>query len=311
MSEAYSFSLVCNEFDQFNELSKDWETDFRALSSSNTESIQLFQSYSGKTQLSHAHFELAVKQRALAPLDTRNIAILPPKHPDLFWCGKLITGGQVLLFNRSGEMESISKQGFEVFSLSVPESWLSEISATNPSLTIGPEEQVIQCTPSHIDQLYKKLSLLSATLRSQPSSEQPCYRLQDAILFEGLAALLGPADQYVYSIAQERQAKIMGDALNFIHTQRERITIAQICYHANTTERTLERIFRRVIGVSPKQYLNRFLLQEAKQHLMQASPNKTSVMSIAHKLGFSHMGQFAADYKTFFGELPSNTLSKC
>jgi len=34
MSEPYSFSLVCDEFDQFNELAKDWDVDFRALSSS-------------------------------------------------------------------------------------------------------------------------------------------------------------------------------------------------------------------------------------------------------------------------------------
>ena len=309
MQDAYSFSLICDEFEQFNELSKDWDTNFRALSPSNIERIQLFQSHSGKTQLSFAHFGLAVNQQALAPKETRNIAILPPKHPDLFWCGKHITGGQVLLFNKSGEMESISKQGFEVFSLSVPEYWLKEISATNPLLKIGAEEQVIQCKRSSIDYLYKKLTLLSHTLRSSPP-EQPSYRLQDDVLFEGLAALLGAANNYAFSIAKERRMKVLNDALNYIHSKRERVLVSEICHYSKVSERTLERLFSGILGVSPKKYLNRFLLQEAYNYLKKSDTEDTSVMTIAHQLGFTHLGQFAADYYRYFHELPSSTLNK-
>ena len=308
MSEAYSLSLVCDEFDQFNELAKGWDTDFRALSASSTENIQLFQSYSGQTQLSLARFDLPVSQRGLSPKDLRNIAILPPSHPDLFWCGKHITGGQVLLFNKSGEMESISKAGFEVFSLSVPELWLEQVLSANPAMKLGPEERVIQCNNSKIELFYKKLSALSVTLKPEESSDSDYQSLQDATLFEGLSSLLEPANYYSYSLAKERRMKVVGDALDFIHAKRRRVSISEICFHTSTSERTLERLFSSTLGLSPKKYLSRFLLQEARNYLIMSSHCHTTVIDVAHKLGFYHMGQFAADYKCLFGELPSDTL---
>ncbi|WP_189362517.1 helix-turn-helix domain-containing protein [Algibacter mikhailovii] len=37
--------------------------------------------------------------------------------------------------------------------------------------------------------------------------------------------------------------------------------------------------------------------------------NHASIASITRDSGFWHMGQLYKDYKTFFGELPSKTLS--
>jgi len=182
-----------------------------------------------------------VNQRALAPQGTRNIAILPPKHPDLFWCGKHITGGQVLLFNKSGEMESVSKEGFEVFSLSVPEQWISQIFSTTPSIKIGSEEQIIQCNNNKISHFYKQLSTLSSTLKSATPSDKSYHTLQDATLFEGLATLLEPANHYAFSLAKERRMKVLGDALDFIHSKRERVSISEICYHISTSAHQNER----------------------------------------------------------------------
>ena len=34
------------------------------------------------------------------------------------------------------------------------------------------------------------------------------------------------------------------------------------------------------------------------------------IRDIANRYGFWHMGQFAADYKKLFGELPSKTLKQ-
>jgi len=43
---------------------------------------------------------------------------------------------------------------------------------------------------------------------------------------------------------------------------------------------------------------------------LQQQSNKTPIASIARDSGFWHMGQLYKDYKQFFGELPSKTLSK-
>lgn len=310
MSEAYAFSLVCDEFDQFNELANGWDTEFKPLSASPSESIQLVQSYTGITQMSFAHFDLAVNQKAQAPQGMRNIAILPLGHPDLMWCGKHITGGQVLLFDESGEMESISKEGFEVFSLSVPKPWIQQFSSTNSTKKIGPEEQVLQSDNIKIQHFYHKLSALMTTLKSDILIDEAYQTLQDATLFEGLSTLFESSSHYPFSLAKEQRMKVLGNALDFIHNKGQRVRISEICYHTGTSERTLERLFNNMLGLSPKKYLNRFLLQKARHLFLNETSEHITVKDIAHHLGFTHMGQFSAAYQGLFNELPSDTLKR-
>lgn len=309
MNNGYFYSLACKEFDQFNELAKGWDVDFRAISSSPNEDIQLFQSFTGQTQLSFAHFDLSVKQQARSPEGLRTIAILPPDHPDLLWCGKHISGEQVLLFNDKGEMDSISKSGFEVFTLSVPEQWLKQSLDNCTSIRLTQNEQVIRCDKPNISKLYRKLTDLSDTLLLNRTAESPKNNPQDAALFEGLTTLLEAANHHTTSAAKERRMKVLGDALHFIHSRRERVAVSEICYYANVSERTLERLFSKVIGIPPKRYLHLFLLQEAHSDLKKSSPENTTVSAIAYKFGFTHLGQFSADYFHCFNNLPSNTLN--
>jgi transcriptional regulator GlxA family with amidase domain len=47
-------------------------------------------------------------------------------------------------------------------------------------------------------------------------------------------------------------------------------------------------------------------LDHARQDLAAAGPRR-SVTAVAHAWGFTHLGHFARDYKSRFGELPSTT----
>jgi transcriptional regulator GlxA family with amidase domain len=63
-------------------------------------------------------------------------------------------------------------------------------------------------------------------------------------------------------------------------------------------------------GVGPKEYLKVFRLISVRRQLRAASARTTRVTDVANGLGFWHMGQFAADYRQRFGELPSETLQR-
>jgi AraC family ethanolamine operon transcriptional activator len=74
-------------------------------------------------------------------------------------------------------------------------------------------------------------------------------------------------------------------------------------------ERTLQHNFLKYLGVTPKQYLKSIMLNRARKELKRSGKhNDIKMYQIAHQFGFWHMGQFAADYRRFFGELPSETL---
>jgi AraC-like DNA-binding protein len=60
----------------------------------------------------------------------------------------------------------------------------------------------------------------------------------------------------------------------------------------------------------PKHFLLMRRMQFARRDLGKADPNATTVTEVATRYGFWHFGQFAGEYKSIFGELPSVTLAR-
>jgi AraC family ethanolamine operon transcriptional activator len=85
-------------------------------------------------------------------------------------------------------------------------------------------------------------------------------------------------------------------------------TIRDICQNVGVSQKTLEYAFLDHFGVTPKRYLQTYRLNGVRKVLRQADPNSTKIADVANYWGFWHMGQFAKDYRTLFGELPSETL---
>jgi AraC-like DNA-binding protein len=80
---------------------------------------------------------------------------------------------------------------------------------------------------------------------------------------------------------------------------REPITVQDLLRATGASER---------FGVSPKAYLQSLRLNAARKELKNSDPLSAKVADVANQWGFWHMGQFAADYRRHFGELPSETL---
>jgi AraC family ethanolamine operon transcriptional activator len=87
-------------------------------------------------------------------------------------------------------------------------------------------------------------------------------------------------------------------------------TISALCTVAGTSRRTLEYAFREYFGTSPRQFIKALKLNAARGDLLRANHESARVVEIASTWGFSHMGQFAADYRRMFGEAPSETLRR-
>ena len=62
--------------------------------------------------------------------------------------------------------------------------------------------------------------------------------------------------------------------------------------------------------MTPKSYLAGQRLFGVHRELWRSAPSKALVSNVAENWGYWHMGQFAADYRKLFGELPSSTLKR-
>ena len=87
------------------------------------------------------------------------------------------------------------------------------------------------------------------------------------------------------------------------------LTVREVCRSVGVSERTLRYAFREQLGVTPKQYLQLVRLGGVRRDLQLAAPG-VKIADVANRWGFWHMGQFAADYRRQFGELPSETLTR-
>ncbi len=87
----------------------------------------------------------------------------------------------------------------------------------------------------------------------------------------------------------------------------EDFDMKKITKQTGIKDRTLRYKFLNSLNVSPKRFHMSLRLHEVMKALKKGN-DKTVISDIANVWGFWHMGQFAKDYKQFYGELPSETL---
>jgi transcriptional regulator GlxA family with amidase domain len=113
------------------------------------------------------------------------------------------------------------------------------------------------------------------------------------------------------SATTPRRETALARALDFLEASIQgEISIRDVVEAAGVSPRTLENAFADRFGVTPKEYLSLIRLRGARLQLRQACSRRTRVADVAGQWVFWHMGQFAADYRRHFGELPSATLER-
>jgi AraC family ethanolamine operon transcriptional activator len=91
---------------------------------------------------------------------------------------------------------------------------------------------------------------------------------------------------------------------------RNPLSILELCREFDVSERTLSYAFQEFRGLSPMAYFKASRLNAVRQELKAASAGAATVREIAQRWGFLHTGEFAADYRRLFGELPSQTFNR-
>ncbi len=88
------------------------------------------------------------------------------------------------------------------------------------------------------------------------------------------------------------------------------ITLTTVAQGLCVNKRTLTYAFDQILGISPMAYLKILRLQAVRRLLKRTAPGTKTVSAIAAEHGFYSPGHFSRDYKTMFGESPSETLKQ-
>ncbi|MNT82196.1 transcriptional regulator EutR [compost metagenome] len=85
-------------------------------------------------------------------------------------------------------------------------------------------------------------------------------------------------------------------------------SILALCEQLGVSRRTLQYSFNEVTGLAPLDFVRAVRMNGVRQAL-RAGPVEP-VGTVAARFGFHHLPRFAAQYRAFFGELPSQTLAR-
>jgi AraC-like DNA-binding protein len=87
------------------------------------------------------------------------------------------------------------------------------------------------------------------------------------------------------------------------------IQLADLCGELGLSRRGVEVLFRDTLGIGPITFLRYQRLHGVRRALLAAPLCQGNVKRAALEWGFWHMGHFARQYREFFGECPSTTVS--
>jgi AraC-like DNA-binding protein len=304
-----------SEFDELSEATAGWDLDFRQLDggASPAELVQLSQPEISflRTRLDR-HYD----QRGSSPPGVRTFALVEEGVSGVRWCGNDVTETTLMTFHPGGEFDGVSRPGFEVFTLSFSEERLAETAATLglPELRdlVGDAERTTYCDRPAIQDLRRGLRLLCDELARRPSTPGASW-LRRELEFEIPARLLRAlASSRVEAPRPSSRTRDLAlkRARSFIEENPHRaLSVREVCRAAGVSWRTLDYAFREHFGVTPKVYTKTIRLNAVHRELRRAEPS-VLISDIANRWDFWHMGQFAADYRRLFGELPSQTIRR-
>jgi AraC family ethanolamine operon transcriptional activator len=85
-------------------------------------------------------------------------------------------------------------------------------------------------------------------------------------------------------------------------------SLGELCPAANVSERRLRDAFTDEFDLPPSRFFRAWALNAAHRRLLGSEPRGESVTDVAASLGLWHLGRFAEQYRTIYGENPSATL---
>lgn len=90
----------------------------------------------------------------------------------------------------------------------------------------------------------------------------------------------------------------------------ERFNVDQMAGEIGVPRRTLFHVYRKLLGIGPRRYLELIRLQQLRQQLISANPGETTITREAMRAGFFHPGRLPRIYREQYGENPVKTLNR-
>jgi len=158
---------------------------------------------------------------------------------------------------------------------------------------------------THLRQLHHEVNRMAAADETVLEHPEVVRSLEQAFTAAMVACLTGGTSGRHRSESHRHQ-QIMLRFREWLDTNNDRaVYLQEVCSALQVSAPTLRRCCEEHLGMSPMHYLWLRRMNLARRELRQ---RPTSVTATAMNFGFWHLGRFAEEYRSLFGEAPGTTL---
>lgn len=216
--------------------------------------------------------------------------------------------GELLLINPDDRADLTYSEDCEKFIVKLPSVVLDR--ACSESYWHKPSEGIRFTTRHNLQQLDGFINLLglvcdeSEHTNSMPRVQEYYTGIIATKLLEMLSSNVSRETFSEGCPSFERVVQFIEDNL------KQSISLERLAELALMSPRSLYTLFEKNAGTTPKNYIRNRKLECIRARLSDPNANVRSVTEMALDYGFFHLGRFAENYRSTFGELPSDTLRR-
>lgn len=314
MNNIQTFHFQSHDFDEISASLSRWDQTYHQLSAGaffgDVEYVQL-----NGMEIFELHWEQIIHYQGLTPPGTIGFGLPKNCAGESRYLNRPINNNELLIQHCGTEGDLIGSRNFMIQVLTISEQRFFDKVASITALDNQQQLRRISRIPL--------TPVIAATLRSKfHELIQHTFQLNSAANNQ-LAFVTALSEELLHLVANivisgnlehttirlERQRQLIKKAEEYVWSYPTvPPRIETLSANIGTSERSLRDAFRACTGMSAGAYLKTFRLNQVRSELKSRSTTNKRVQDVAFEWGFSHMGQFAADYKLLFGEPPSETL---
>lgn len=293
--------VLFNDFDFYAESVKQADIEHAQLSVGSFQG-EMSQLGIGPVILSHHRMNQTILQRGIGLKSYTTFLIPGNMDQEFIWRKNTLRGNVIGILKDGMEHDTITRSNFVGTAVSIKNSYLRSLSMKlgyyNFFDFLVPVESISIRTC-----LARQLQDLIALCCLNPPKNS-------LVILEDIPRLiiqaLSQSDMKsgIYDVGSRN--RIFKQSQDIIHNSvHSPISVIKLSDKLGVSERTLRYAFVAQAGMSPKKYMLYYRLNQVRKAIKNKKYKK--IADAAQDFGYWHSGQFAADYKQLFGELPSET----
>lgn len=234
---------------------------------------------------------------------------------DGWYCGETFHRDSIITLRGGDELDFRTPRRLDIVAVTADTRAFAEYAMQVEQRDIEGElgdRRMVAASTTQAAELRAFLLTALASIQTTPEmlNHLPMRKALEQAIFASLLSAVGRDAEMSHSPAPcQGRRKVVEAAREYMRAHiDEPITVADLCAQLGVSRRTLQYSFQHVLDLNPVSYLRAMRLNGVRRTLRKGDPKLGTVADIAARWGFWHLSHFAADYKTMFGELPSETL---